>query len=244
MNAEQEHEELRTRMSALPDPELIRIVTVDQSAYRTEAVAMAREELTRRGVPMDERASQATLTPPSVPQQFGPFGDRVLARMLDALILLPLGAMNYWFWTDSKRLILLTCLPMALLTPAYLIGFHVALGQSLGKRRLGLRVECLDGRPLTIGRALVRFLPPTLFNLVWGIGVFVSARALPEGIFGTATLGEMSRLITRGMPIETRAFTQLYMIWIVVDSIVLQRSSQKRSLHDRMAGTRVLVTTA
>jgi uncharacterized RDD family membrane protein YckC len=172
--------------------------------------------------------------------EYGGFWRRVWARTIDAIVLLPLLAINYWFWAESRWLIVVAALPLALVTPAYLVIFHVLRGQSFGKIVLGLKVQSIEGSALSWTRAIVRFIPVTAFQVVWAIGVITSALAISEDAFQTASLMEVSRLIRQGTPAWVRLCTHLYMLWVLADAIVLVNSSRKRAIHDLMAGTVVI----
>src|SRR5260221_13019528 len=96
--------------------------------------------------------------------EYGGFWSRVWARAIDLLILLPIGTINYWFWADSRRLVMLAALPLSLATPAYLIILHGIRGQSFGKMALGLRVESIRGGRVSWPRVIARFSPVALFR--------------------------------------------------------------------------------
>lgn len=66
MSGDADDGDLETRMAALPDGELIRIVGADREEYRAEALRIARAEVTRRGLAMPE--------PSQTPAAKKPFG--------------------------------------------------------------------------------------------------------------------------------------------------------------------------
>src|SRR6476660_3017191 len=119
--------------------------------------------------------------------EYGGFWRRLWARTIDMLVVLPLGSLNYWFWADSRRLVMLAALPLSFLTPVYLIALHGLRGQSLGKIALGLKVESISGGRASWPRVIARFSPVVLFQVVWGIGVTSSTHAMPDIIFQTAS---------------------------------------------------------
>jgi uncharacterized RDD family membrane protein YckC len=52
----------------------------------------------------------------------------------------------------------------------YPVGFWVLLGQTPGKLLMGIRIERIDGRPLTIRRALLRYVGYWLSAIPLGLG--------------------------------------------------------------------------
>ena len=54
-------DELRSTISQLPDSELLRMVGVDSSEYRPDALECARQELARRNVPIPDAGGPASL---------------------------------------------------------------------------------------------------------------------------------------------------------------------------------------
>jgi uncharacterized RDD family membrane protein YckC len=58
-----------------------------------------------------------------------------------------------------------------LLFVAYFLSFWTYSGQTLGHKILGLRVVRVDGRPLSLGTAALRFLGEMLSWLVLGLGL-------------------------------------------------------------------------
>jgi hypothetical protein len=69
---ERDQGDLEAAMTALPDGELLRIVGVDRDEYRSEALKIARAELTSRGVALPEPAdAQRTADQPAKSQPLG-----------------------------------------------------------------------------------------------------------------------------------------------------------------------------
>lgn len=169
--------------------------------------------------------------------QYGGFWTRVGARAIDALVLLPFGLINYWAWSDSRRLTILTALPMGVLTPAYLIITHGFLGQSFGKRALHLRVESQGGGRPSWGGVVARFSPVVLFQVSWALGVISSVRGLSDVEFQAASLFQKSHLILTGMPGWVRLCHTLFTFWMLADVIVLVSRFDRRSLHDFLGGS-------
>src|SRR5947209_7851000 len=89
---------------------------------------------------------------------------------------------------------------LSLITPTYLILFHAICGQSVGKMVVGLRVEKLNGTPLTWWAAFVRFSPAVVFCIASGVGAAVAIHSLPDGALALATYTQKARLIRTHKP--------------------------------------------
>jgi uncharacterized RDD family membrane protein YckC len=77
-----------------------------------------------------------------------------------------------------------------LFTAAYTTLLHVVAGQTIGKSLVGIRVVGLDGAPLTIGPALLRYLAYYLSAIPLGFGFLMAGlrrdkRALHDLIAGS-----------------------------------------------------------
>jgi len=64
----------------------------------------------------------------------------------------------------------LTALISVIIAVGYPVGFWVLLGQTPGKLLTGVRIACIDGRPLTVRRALLRYLGYWLSAIPLGAG--------------------------------------------------------------------------
>ena len=105
------------------------------------------------------------------------------------------------------------------LTAAQLIYFgamHAARGQTLGKMAGKIRVVNLDGSPISAKTAYVRALAYTWPNLVQGV------------------------LQLSGAPAVVQLASGILAVWSLADVITALINSQQRSLHDIIAGTRVV----
>ncbi|HYV84347.1 MAG TPA: RDD family protein [Patescibacteria group bacterium] len=169
--------------------------------------------------------------------QYAGFWKRVWARVIDALVLLPFGLLNYWAWSDSRRLTILAALPMGALMPAYLIITHGFLGQSLGKRALHLRVESQSGGRLSWGGVVARFSPLALYEVTWALGVMSSVHGLSDVQFQAASLLQKYHLILTGTPGWVHLCNTFFSCWVLADVIVLVSRPDKRALHDFLGGS-------
>ncbi len=77
------------------------------------------------------------------------FWVRLDAFIIDGLCLSPFAILYLWLLSTSQQWAILAAIPYYLVEPAYMVMFHGLRGQSLGKMALGLRVQFMDGQPIS-----------------------------------------------------------------------------------------------
>jgi uncharacterized RDD family membrane protein YckC len=107
-----------------------------------------------------------------------PFMHRVAAKAIDVItmlvLVLPLAAFVSWLipgppvWTASAIFVTFCC---TLFLAIYTVISEADLGQTVGKRALGLRVVRESGRRISFGQSVVRQLPLVL-QVIWVDALF------------------------------------------------------------------------
>lgn len=112
------------------------------------------------------RDAEVVVVAPAAAHRAG-FVSRFIAFFADALVMAALLRGTVWFLTAAGRAmrsvahrtdlgaVVATVIP--LLAGLYLVAFWRASGQTPGKWLMGLKVVSVDGRPLSIGQAALRF---------------------------------------------------------------------------------------
>lgn len=115
------------------------------------------------------------------------FVTRLAAFAVDAAVLSSVLAVTAWMLEVTARglrqftppridLVSLWAAALPLLVALYHVVFWTILGQTPGKWLLGIRVARVDGRPLTVGRALLRWFGyllsaiPLYLGFLWVLG--------------------------------------------------------------------------
>ncbi len=112
--------------------------------------------------------------------------------------------------------------------------FGVQIGQfggtTWGKRAAGVKIVRRDGEPITLMQGVMRgvyYAMPMLVFLLLGVSLFIaesfpSRFAVPQGVLPVALA--------------------VCALWLVLDILLMFLDvSQRRSFHDRLAGTRVII---
>jgi len=104
---------------------------------------------------------------------------------------------------------------------AYFTFQHAANGQTVGKRVAKTRAVMLDGSPMWMGSAFVRALAFT------GVQALMPLLLLIGGVGIAAAAGIVNIVVV---------------VYLLANAITVLASSDKRALHDMIAGTRVIRT--
>lgn len=167
---------------------------------------------------------------------YGGFGPRLGALILDGLIVgLPSFALNYLdivYWKSSAILIL-----FGLIGIVYKPYMEFQFGATLGKMAVNLKVVNLDfGKP-NLTEVIVRNIfniGTSVFSLITTIMVF----NLPE--FQEIS-GYMEYVRLASLNKNTNYITWISFLIILIEFICLVSDKKRRSLHDRMGKTYVIV---
>ena len=116
----------------------------------------------------------------------------------------------------------------------YLTVLHARSGQTLGKMVAKIKVVRLDGSPITYSQSFLRAIYFVGFNLLTEIAVVAMVAvelAFPESAPGLQ--GSFQTILI--------SFTSLASVYMLADILALLFDrAQRRAIHDRLAGTRVV----
>ena len=167
--------------------------------------------------------------------KYGGFWVRFLAVLLDGLILAPItfgiGYFNVITWKSVPVLILVTLAGLA-----YKPVMEYLYGSTLGKMALRLQVVSISFGKADVKAILLR----NIFNIVPGlISLIISVQIYSDpGFEDISGFQDFSMFVNQFQASQTMNFVNFALMFI--DSIMLGIDEQKRSLHDRIAGTYVI----
>lgn len=160
------------------------------------------------------------------------FWRRVAAAILDFLLLLPLDALGVVIIFSKGECTLGVYAGLVALSLAIHLLYHVLMtalrGQTLGKMALGVRVNRVTGQSMDLRSSLLRQLPMAVLGL--------GSAALT--IFWCATHDRVDLLTLMTIP---PWFFLARFIWAVASAITIACNERRRTIHDYVAGTVVLV---
>lgn len=144
-------------------------------------------------------------------------GPRIIALVVDGLILLPLSIINIFIVNlNLSPIFTYSWVFIMTLAPSlYTIILHTLYGQTFGKMAAKVKVVDVNENPIMLYHAVLRSLPQIFFSFAV--------------IFFSKSNDDFQMLIT-----------VLYAIWTVLNIIVFFVNDKRRALHDFVAGTIVV----
>jgi uncharacterized RDD family membrane protein YckC len=175
--------------------------------------------------------------------RYSTFWQRVGATLIDALIFgVPLIALEYFLGGVSRLYPLYETLATELLSAYVFIYMVLRNGGSPGKLLLGLRIARLDGSPVSLKMALLRYVMGwalTVWSSVLTIG---AALSMSDQTYKALGYLERSDALDALAPMS-EIVTWLTVAWAVACMITMLMNPKRRTLHDYLAGTVVVCKT-
>lgn len=163
--------------------------------------------------------------------KYNTFIPRLVALMLDMILLAPLIIVDDWLKThfaDSARLpIFITILNLT--GPVYVILMHFYFGQTVGKMLMKIKVLDISENPIKFYQSVLRDLPQLISVFVFGL--FGNPDYFMDGKFNPAEFS--------ANPVGN-SFYVLFAVWGLADIVVFFTNDKRRALHDFIAGTVVV----
>jgi len=158
------------------------------------------------------------------------FWIRVLATLIDVLVLSPVGALSFinLLYVKSLLLLFVLQLPWLLYKPL----MEALYGATLGKMALKIRVIDTHGNNLTLSKAYIRFLlflAPVVVSFAALLSLFLN-----PGFEGASSFEEIYEL-TLGNPLYSLSSIAGWVV--LIDVVVVAFTRRKRAIHDMMAGS-------
>jgi uncharacterized RDD family membrane protein YckC len=162
------------------------------------------------------------------------------AFMIDYILFLPLGVLQYKTWQTSPQLAAILVTPVCVIPLAYFVIGHGVWGRTIGKLVVGTRVVALDGSRITWRQSFLRSAVDILL-LVPVCYVYVRGYAsLPSGDYTHLSPRDKYQLLNSLWPQWYHALHKVHMGWTLSEFIVILLNKQRRALHDYIAGTVVV----
>lgn len=191
------------------------------------------------------QASLSGLTPSEQHRQTGgelryaSFWHRCGALVLDALILSPLYALDFYLEGQSRMYYVYTLAPMELVSVFIYLFMVVKYGGTPGKLLMGLRTVSLDGARVTSKQAALRYAPLWSMNMLVAVATISGALGMSEQTFQSLGFLERSEALEAQAPM-VQVFTWLMFAYLFAALITMLANDKRRTLHDFLAGTVVV----
>jgi uncharacterized RDD family membrane protein YckC len=168
------------------------------------------------------------------------FWQRVGAVLVDFIIVSPLAALDYFFGGEVRLLQLYTLVPSQLLSFFMMVYMAYRFGGSPGKLALGMRIVMLDGSPLTMKAALLRYAPMWSMGLLMTIGTIIAVMSMPDSSHLSLSYVARMAAVNAYMPGWVSPITAVLQLWIFASLITVLANRKRRAIHDFIAGTVVV----
>jgi uncharacterized RDD family membrane protein YckC len=168
------------------------------------------------------------------------FWRRFGAYWIDVLVMIPLIGLAYFCGEKSRLFQLYWFIPGLLIG----IGFHVYLvkrfGGTPGKLLLNMRIAMLDGSPVTLKAASLRYSVLFILSFLSSLALLLSVLSMTDELYFSLGYIERSQKTLELAPSWYRLVSILLQVWIWSEFISMLFNKQRRAIHDFIAGTVVV----
>ncbi len=171
--------------------------------------------------------------------RYSGFWRRVGAALIDFLIISPLLFANFYMG-DSQQYYLYSILPIQLFTFIYYVFLVAKFGATPGKLVMNMRVAMLDGSPITFKAACLRYGLWWILGLMSAVGMAMAATTMSAESLDAGYM-QRSAFLTAEMPGWAIMAGYANQLLALVSIIMLIFNKQRRTVHDFIAGTVVLL---
>ena len=162
--------------------------------------------------------------------EYASFGNRLLATLVDFLVMLiPMGAMMYFMFMDKNMIFVLVFSIIGGLYKPLMEGVYSA---TLGKMAVGIKMVDYDHENLDLVQS---FTKNGIYLINSAIGI-----ASMFWLFGNEAFLEAEGFLESSIASEGNPYQIISSIWsfaIIISCFMMLASDKKQTLHDRVANT-------
>ena len=160
--------------------------------------------------------------------------------LIDLLVFVPLILAYHGLESFSQIAALVFSLVHAGLAQAYSIYGHGRFGKTVGKWVMGIRVVRVTGEPLRWREAWLRSSPELCFVLVTCLGWIAAFIAVPDSAYYGLGWSARSAIRAAHEPVWSAWAAKVGSGWFLSEVVTMLFNTQRRALHDFLAGTVVV----
>lgn len=181
---------------------------------------------------------QDTATNPSM--VYSTFWRRVGAQLLDIVFILPVLALCVALGALGRGAYFVFVVLMWLLNFGYYIYLVKRFGGTPGKLILGLRIVQLNGRPVSYQQATLRYIVFLFLSTCSFLALVLGALAMTDADYASLDWHHRNAGLVALAPSWYPWVERLIDLWTLGLLIVMLTNSERRTIHDFMAGTVVI----
>jgi len=174
--------------------------------------------------------------------RYAGFWPRLGAIVVDTLVLVPIIALSFWTFSESRTIALVSEIPIACLFALYSIYFVGRWGQTIGKMALRIKVVALNGEEAGFTRAFYRHAVDLAFSLATSALTVYVLMSVTSREFELLALEARLELLTTKTGSWTDILNWLLIAWTLSELVVLLFNAKRRAIHDYITGTIVVHT--
>lgn len=170
---------------------------------------------------------------------YATFWQRLLAVLIDGLVLFPLVILSWWLEGFSKPSAYLVNLVRFVILNGYQVYCHGRYGQTAGKYAIGIRVLQLNGEKITWKQAWLRSSADILLGGIILFGTLHTLSIMPISDFYLGWY-DRGKIIKQLKPDWLIIMIRIAQVWTVCGAVAILLSKKRRSLDDLIAKTLVV----
>jgi len=172
-----------------------------------------------------------------VNMKYAGFWRRLLAVLIDTLVLMPFIALFLWLDSLSRTVAIAIAIPTAVLFWAYDFYLHGRYGQTVGKMVARIQVRRLDGSPIGWREAFLRSSVDFAFAVILTVGGVYGLCGVSAYEYEHIGWLKLNEYLAAFRPVYYEPVDKMQSVWFLSEVVVLLFNRKKRALHDFIAGT-------
>ncbi len=174
--------------------------------------------------------------------RYAGFWQRFGAYWIDFVVMLPLMGFVYYMGEKSRMFTLYWFIPGMIIGVLYQVFLVVRFGGTPGKLLLKTRIAMVDGSPVTVKAACLRYAGLFILSLLSGIALVMATLSMSDELYFSLGYVERATKMVEMAPGWYYAVSVLMQIWIWSEFVTMLLNKRRRAVHDYIAGTVVLRT--
>jgi uncharacterized RDD family membrane protein YckC len=176
--------------------------------------------------------------------EYAGFWRRLGAYFIDVIVLLPLFGINYYFGEQYRLFNLYWFLPGLIISLWFSVYLVYKYGGTPGKLLLNIRIAMIDGAPITVKAAILRYSVLFILTTISSLAILSGYLNMSDELYFSLSYMDRAKKLVELAPSWYGYTTVLINIWVWGEFITMLFNKERRAVHDFIAGTVVLKKTS
>lgn len=168
------------------------------------------------------------------------FWIRVGAKILDAIVLLPVMGLVFYFNSLSKSASMNILIPNLAFNLAFEVILVKIYGGTPGKLIMGLKIIQKNGDDINWKASFYRYSVEFFIAILGAYVLFLTLNLIDDSTYASLGFLKRNQLMSTINPIPMKIQSWINIAWLISGAIVLISNARKRTTHDFIAGTVVI----